>query len=144
MLTMKLFNSAFKIFTIVLFCVIASVSVEAQNKALPSNIRFVGTVNYDYGYAQARQVKCFLDIKISKETVSGHSNYNTDWDGNPGEVTGTIKALNNGSYYLDVYFTDNSGCDFEGTFNPKTGVFSGQFSGRGMEKTYPFKFVKDK
>lgn len=119
-------------------------SLEAQTKTLPAKIHFAGTVNYDFGYDQARTVKCYLDLKIGKGQVSGTTNYATEYDGSLCEVTGTVKANSDGSYDIDVYIQDNSGCEFEGVYNPKTGIFSGKFSGRGLSKSYPFKFTHSK
>lgn len=112
----------------------------AQSRKLPAKMRLVGTVNYDFGAGRAKAVNCYLSLKLSGGKVSGTTNYQLDYNDQPSELTGTYKANKNGTYHLDVWIMDNSGCDFEGTYDPKTGIFSGQFSGRGMYKTYPFKF----
>lgn len=134
----KLFWTAF--FTMLLMAVMP-ISINAQSSQLPTKMRLKGTVNYDYGMDKARIINCYFDLKLSKGQVSGRTSYTTDFNGQPSEVMGTYKSKGNGIYYLDVYIPDNSGCDFEGTYNTKTGIFTGNFSGRGMSKTYPFKFT---
>lgn len=111
---------------------------------LPAKMRLTGTVNYDYGRDETKTVHCYLDLKLNQGQVSGCTNYSTDFNGQPSEVIGTYKSRGNGIYYFDVFIPDNAGRDFEGTYDTRTGIFSGQFSGRGMNTTYPFKFTLSK
>lgn len=144
-LTMKISKKLFQFVAVLAILIGAGMplTVNAQKKAvLPQTLYLVGTVDYDFGYDQEKPVKCFLDLRFSKGKVSGYTNYGAEYDGQANAMTGVVKARSNGTYHIDVYVTDNSGCDFDGIYNPKTGVFSGQFSGRGMTRTYPFKFKK--
>lgn len=119
-----------------------SSSVCAQSSSLPAKIRFSGSVGYDFGMDKVRNVNCYLDLKFNRGQVSGTTNYMTDYEGNPSQVEGTVKTQKNGTYHIDVYVLDNSGCNFDGYYNPKTGAFTGKFIGRGMSRSYNFQFKK--
>lgn len=98
-----------------------------------------GTVNYSYGHDRAQVVKSALELELKNGSISGYITYEDEC-----YVEGNYKLKKDGTYYMDVYLIDNSGCDFEGTYNPKTGVFSGGFTAKGLTKSYPFKFTKSK
>ena len=135
---MKNLKSILMVIIACMICCVATMPAEAQTK-MPSKMYLTGTVNYSYGHDRAQVVKSALELELKNGSISGYITYEDEC-----YVEGTYKLKKDGTYYMDVYLIDNSGCDFEGTYNPKTGVFSGGFTAKGLSKSYPFKFTKSK